>query len=58
MSNKALGAYEILTAPPGLPDPEWPQDKTLDDLLNIALGSGYFVDSLEHPVIKKLRGLS
>src|SRR5262249_22857436 len=57
-ANRALGAYEILRAPPGLPDPEWPSDKSLDDLLNIALGQGYFVDSLEHALVKKLRGVA
>jgi hypothetical protein len=58
VSNRQLGAYELFTAPPGIPEPEWPEDKSLRDLLKVALGPGYLVDSLEHPLVKRLRGLA
>jgi hypothetical protein len=58
IANKQLGAYDIYSAPPGMPEPEFPTDKTLADLLKVALGSGYLVDSLKHPIIKRLRGLA
>ena len=57
-ANRQLGAYEVFHAPDGLPEPEWPADKTLADLLQVAFGQGYLVDSLEHPVVKKLRGMA
>ena len=58
VSNRQLGAYEYFRAPPGIPEPEWPKDKSLRDLLKVALGPGYLVDSLEHPLVKRLRGMA
>jgi hypothetical protein len=54
-ANMNLGAYEIYAAEAPLPDPEWP-DYTFRELLRTAF-KDRFVDSLDHPVIKKLRGL-
>ena len=55
-SNMALGAYEILEGPPSLPEPEWP-DITFRELLRLAF-EGRLVNTLDHPVVKRLRGLA
>jgi hypothetical protein len=54
VSNQELGAYECLQAADTLSDPEWP---TLGfwEIIQIAF-KNYLIDSLEHPVIKRLRG--
>jgi len=57
VANRQLGAYDVFTAPAGLPEPEFPADKSMTDLLTVAFGGGYLVDSTEHPIVKKLRGL-
>ena len=53
-SNMSLGAYEVFTAPGDLPDPDWP-DKSFRDLLAIAF-KDHRIDSLDHPVLQRLRG--
>lgn len=53
-SDNSLGAYRIFAAKDQLPDPEWP-DVPLGDLLKIAF-QGKTIDSLDHPVLKGLRG--
>ena len=53
-SNMSLGAYEVYTASGQIPDPEWP-DLPLKEILRIAF-KGKLIDSLEHPVLRKLRG--
>ena len=53
-ANMSLGAYEIFTAPGELSEPEWP-DKSFRDLLSIAF-KDRLIDSMEHTVLKKLRG--
>ena len=53
-ANRALGAYETFVSTGDLPDPEWP-DKTFQELLRIAFRDRY-IDSLEHPVVLRLRG--
>jgi hypothetical protein len=55
-SNLALGAYETFEAAGVIPEPEWP-DVTLAALLKIAF-TDRLVDSLDHPVIRRLRGLA
>jgi hypothetical protein len=50
----SLGAYRIWEARGDLPEPEWPE-QSLGDLLRIAFKVRY-VDSLDHPVLKRLRG--
>ena len=54
-SNMSLGAYDIFEASCTIPDPEWPDDVTFLKLLEIAF-KGRLVDSLDHPVLKRLRG--
>jgi hypothetical protein len=53
-ANMALGAYEVWDATGELGEPEWP-DKPFRGLLAIAF-KGRFIDSLDHPVLRKLRG--
>jgi hypothetical protein len=53
-ANMSLGAYEVFAAPAELNSPEWP-DKSLRDLLSIAFKDRY-IDTLDHPVLKTLRG--
>jgi len=53
-ANRSLGAYETFIATGDLPAPEWP-DKTFRELLRIAFRDKY-IDTLDHPVVKRLRG--
>ena len=53
-SSRALGAYEIFTPTGELPDPEWPEI-SFEETLKIAFGD-YQITSLDHPVLKRLRG--
>jgi hypothetical protein len=50
----ALGAYEISEAADDLPEPVWPAG-TLAEFLQIAFRDRY-VTSIDHPLIKQLRG--
>jgi len=55
-SNKTVGRYEWLPAPIQYPDPVWPP-LTVGEILQIAFGDlGRVIDSVEHPVIKTIRG--
>lgn len=53
-SNMSLGAYEVSEAKGDIGEPEWPT-QSFGDLLKIAF-RGKFIDSLNHPVLRKLRG--
>ncbi len=53
-SNMSLGAYEIFAANGELSEPEWP-DLPFPEILRIAF-KDRFIDSMEHPVLRKLRG--
>jgi hypothetical protein len=50
----ALGAYEVFQATGELGEPEWPAEP-LAALLRVAFKDRY-IDALEHPVLRKLRG--
>ncbi len=53
-SNKSLGSYDVkMSTSPG-PSPVWPE-KEFSEILKIAFKDKY-IDSLEHVVVKKLRG--
>ena len=52
--NMSLGAYEITEATAKMPDPEWPQ-YTFHELLRIGFRDR-IISSLDHPVLKRLRG--
>jgi hypothetical protein len=53
-ANMALGAYDVFEAPGELGQPDWP-DKPFRELLAVAF-KGKFIDTLDHPVLRKLRG--
>jgi hypothetical protein len=55
-ANMALGAYETYVAEANIPEPEWPTE-TFSELLQIAF-KDRLIKSTDHPVIKRLRGLS
>jgi hypothetical protein len=58
-SNMALRAYETsVTINPDVAEhqPHWPS-QTFEQLLAIAFKGGMFINSFDHPVIKRLRGL-
>jgi hypothetical protein len=54
-SNMSLGAYEIIIPDAVMADPRWPE-LPFQELLRIAYRDR-MVTSLEHPVVKRLRGL-
>jgi hypothetical protein len=53
-SNMALGAYDVFEATADWPEPDWP-DLSLNEILRVAF-KGRVIDSLDHPVLKRLRG--
>jgi hypothetical protein len=53
-ASTSLGAYEIFHAAAAIPDPEWP-DLSFREILKIAFRDHY-IDTLDHAVIKRLRG--
>lgn len=55
-ANMSLGAYEITVAESTIADPVWP-DLSFQELIRIAYRDR-MITSLDHPVIKRLRGLA
>jgi hypothetical protein len=53
-ANMSLGAYDVWEAQGSLPAPEWPE-VAFPDLLRTAFRDHY-INSLDHPVLRKLRG--
>jgi hypothetical protein len=53
-ANMNLGAYDIFEAASALSDPEWPE-LGFWDLIKIAFRD-HLIDTLDHPVLKRLRG--
>jgi hypothetical protein len=53
-ANMALGAYDIFEASDQLTKPEWP-DIPFRELLRVAF-KDHYIGSLNHPVLRKLRG--
>src|SRR3954447_4883118 len=56
MPDMGLGAYRIYRAEGQLSDPVWP-DKPFEELLEIAFRDRV-IDSPDHPVVRRLRGLT
>jgi hypothetical protein len=54
VSNRSLGAYEANVTRAELAEPSWPA-KTFGELLKVAFRDR-FIDSIDHPVLKRLRG--
>ena len=53
-ANMSLGAYEVFQATAELPEPEWPEI-SFPKLLEVAF-KDRFIRSLDHPVVRRLRG--
>ena len=53
-SNMDLGAYDVFEATGDIPEPVWP-DMEFRELLNIAFKDNR-IESLDHPVLRRLRG--
>jgi hypothetical protein len=54
-ANMALGAYEIAVASGAMAEPIWPP-QSFQELIKIAFRDR-LINSPDHPVIKRLRGL-
>jgi hypothetical protein len=55
-ANTSLGANEIFQARGALAEPVWP-NVSLEDILKIAF-SQRFVDSVDHPLVRRLQGVA
>ena len=53
-ANTTLKIYDVTVATRGLPEPSWPA-LSFKEVLEIAF-RGRLVDSLDHPVVKRLKG--
>jgi hypothetical protein len=53
-ANMGLQAYDVAVAPADLGEPEWP-DIAFKKILEIAFRDKR-IDSLDHPVLRRLRG--
>lgn len=53
-ANMSLGAYEVFQASGHLPDPDWPQTP-FNEVLRVAFRDR-FIASLDHPILRRLRG--
>ena len=55
VANQAQGMYDLFVAPGDLPEPAWPK-YTMGEMLKAAF-VGRVIDSPDHPVLLRLRGL-
>ena len=53
-ANMADGKYDVFEATGCIPEPEWP-DMSFRDMLKLCFDDR-FIDSMEHPILKQLRG--
>ena len=53
-ANMGLGAYDVYEALGELPEPEWPELQ-FSEILRTAF-KNRFIDTLDHPILRKLRG--
>jgi hypothetical protein len=56
VANMTVGAYDLYTTTADLPPPKWP-DKSMGELIQIAF-KDRFIASMDHPIVRKLQGLS
>jgi hypothetical protein len=55
--NMSLGAYEVFLASDQIAEPQWPEDlPTMHMLLELAAKGGRLISTIDHPVIKAMRG--
>lgn len=55
VANMGLGAYDLFVAPGDLSEPVWPK-YSMSEMLKAAF-AGRVIDSAEHPVLLRLRGI-
>jgi len=55
VADMSAGCYVPFVAAAKLPDPEWPADLTMADLLRLAF-QGRFIRDMSHPCLQRLRG--
>jgi hypothetical protein len=55
-ADKALGGYRVKQAEGELSEPEWPSDKTFNELLTIAFADRIIMTE-DHPIVRQLRGI-
>ena len=53
-AKMSLGAYIVMEAKDNFGNPDWPQN-SFEEILTIAFRDRY-IDSLDHPIVKQLRG--
>jgi hypothetical protein len=53
-ANMATGMYDVSSASADLPEPDWP-DVNFQRVIDLAF-QGRFIQSADHPVVRKLRG--
>ena len=53
-ANQSVGAYDVYEAIGEIPDPNW-TGLSFQEIIKIAF-KGKIIDSLDHPVLKRLRG--
>lgn len=53
-ANMSLGAYDVYEATGAIPDPVWP-DQSFAEILKVAF-QGRYIDTTDHPVLRRLRG--
>ena len=53
-SNRPEGIYETFEATGALPEPEWPTD-SFEQIVQLAF-KDHYIDSVDHPAIRRLRG--
>jgi hypothetical protein len=53
-ANRSGGAYDVNVTKAQLPEPEWPE-MTFEKLLEIAFAD-HIIETLDHPVLRRLRG--
>ena len=51
----SAGCYVPFVAAAKLPEPEWPNDLTMNDFLRLAF-QGRFIRDMSHPCLQRLRG--
>jgi hypothetical protein len=54
VANRSVGAYDVMQATALVEEPTWPE-LTFKELINLAFRDKV-ISSLEHPVVKRLRG--
>jgi hypothetical protein len=54
VANRTVGAYDVYEAPNIIDEPTWPE-KSFRDILTLAF-KDRLITSLDHPVVKRLRG--